>query len=181
MTLTTDGVLKFTNMPVQGVIDGNPDGVFGGSGLITGDASGGDAVARLLLGSLIVSAPIDIIMKLGFAQMTNATSSTTLLQCKLGFTPSINDLFWASPDQGATGAITVGANMGSGLVASLGPGQSLEFSPPQGLFTWPQKGDNTVYMLAQTTNPGVGSFGTLSIQGVYWYIGPRRLAAMSLP
>jgi len=178
MTITTEADLKWTNIPVRGVIEGEPDGIFGGRVSHIGDASGGTAVSRLRLGPLIVNAPVDIIMKLTYATFVNTTNASDLLLAQMQMSQTTSDILFDNPGAGAAGGIRLGANILA--TATLGPIQTLALDPRQGIWTWPQKGDQTIYMLASTTNPGAGTFGILVVQGHYWYIGPRRIAAMSI-
>ncbi len=159
MAVSSSTPLTYTNMPVHGVVVGNPDGIFSGTISSVGDATGGSNTAALLIGASGAE-PLDVVYAVDNWFVKNLHSAQ-IATVRLAL---INGLLL-----GATSFELFSS-------ATLAATTTIRGNVAQPLYRWTQKGDSTTLIQLQADNLDTANM-RLSVQGRYWYMGPRRLAA----
>ncbi len=158
--------LVFTNVGMVGIVEGDPDGIFSGALTGTGDASGGLHIVRFVLGTDVNPSKLDVIMKLQVVTAFNEGGALADVRVTM---PAPSSLLLGSSSE----EVFV---LAEGV---FGEDSALKRDFPLGYYTWPQKGQGLVYLELNAANGGASSTYQFSCQGLYWYAGPRRLAAMA--
>ncbi len=169
MAIANEEVIRFMNLGIKGVVQGDPDGFFSQEVAITGDASGGTITHLATLGPSAGGQPVDMLMRLNFVSMgtrhsaviQNAHVAITLgLPFNAADNPLLTDVLTPSDNDDDLGIRTV---------------MFRDFR--EGLWTLAQK-DTRFYasFLCDNVNGAVMEF---TLQGYYWYMGRLRRREMA--